>query len=157
MSVTFLGTWDTSSYLFSWSLHSSGEEDKKKKCKTSWPIRKYSTLEAITALGEKLRATGEELVSAGAGLAAGLLQQIRDLTGSCYHSVLNVIKQIPDLAWNGTLTSFGCASTSLMLWMEHPKQIWEHFNITVIYLGKWIWSGTVQDNKAGSDCRQKWS
>lgn len=35
----------------------------------------YSTLEAITALGEKLRATGEELVSAGAGLAAGSLLQ----------------------------------------------------------------------------------
>ena len=38
----------------------------------------YSILEVITALGEKRRATGEELVRAGAGLAAGRLLQPDD-------------------------------------------------------------------------------
>ena len=53
----------------------------------------YSMLEVITALGEKLRATGEELVRLGqAWLRAGFSKRIRDTTGSCYHSVLNVIK-----------------------------------------------------------------
>ena len=76
MSVTFLGTWDAPSYLFSGSLHSSGEKQEKKKKNVSMTNQKiYSISEVATALGEKLKATGEELVSVGAGLAAGRLLQ----------------------------------------------------------------------------------
>ena len=52
-----------------------GKTGKKKKNVSMTNQKIYSISEVATALGEKLKATGEELVSVGAGLASGRLLQ----------------------------------------------------------------------------------